>query len=266
MVRKNTPSSNDNCSVNDLSVMSYNAQVGIETLTYKHYFTRSAKHFLPCRQRDINFEKFAEFAAQCDFVGLQEVDGGSLRSGFVNHTQYLAKLSGHKYWIDRVNRNFMGIAKHSSGLISRHRPSAVYEYGLPGIIPGRGMLVARYGGDEDGLVVAVVHLALNKMTRMRQCEFISDVLEREKNIILMGDFNCLSISDEINILVDRLSLADPIDGLKTYPSWNPKKNIDHILVSKHIEVNEAFVVDHAVSDHLPVCVKLKIPSRIHLFS
>ena len=41
------------------------------------------------------------------------------------------------------------------------------EYRLPGVIPGRGTLLVRYGEGFNGLDIAIVHLALGKRARTR---------------------------------------------------------------------------------------------------
>src|SRR3990172_8560938 len=78
-----------------------------------------------------------------DIVGLQEVDGGSLRSGFINQTEYLAIEGRFPYWNDQTNRNLGKFAQHSPGVLSRLCPAEVIEVKLPGMIPGRGALTGR---------------------------------------------------------------------------------------------------------------------------
>ena len=54
-----------------------------------------------------------------DVVALQESDAGSLRTGFTNQTEYLARQSCFPYWLDQTNRHLGHFAKHSNGLLIR---------------------------------------------------------------------------------------------------------------------------------------------------
>src|SRR3989344_1166165 len=73
-----------------LKLLSYNIQAGIAAHSYRHYMTHSWKHVLPCSKRLDNLSRIATLIGGFDIVGLQEVDGGSLRSGFINQTEFLA--------------------------------------------------------------------------------------------------------------------------------------------------------------------------------
>ena len=73
-----------------LHLLSYNIQAGIYTRQYSEYVTKSWKHVLPHRERLHNLSRIAAMLHEFDLVGLQEVDAGSLRSGFVDQTEYLA--------------------------------------------------------------------------------------------------------------------------------------------------------------------------------
>ena len=73
-----------------LRLLTYNIQTGIATSRYRHYLTHSWKHVLPCSGRRDNLDQIANLVRHYDIVGLQEADAGSLRSGYVNLTEYLA--------------------------------------------------------------------------------------------------------------------------------------------------------------------------------
>ena len=81
-----------------LRLLSYNIQAGIDTRRYREYVTKGWKHLLPSRERLRNLNLIAEMLHGYDLVGLQEVDSGSLRSGFVDMTEYLAHRSGYPHW------------------------------------------------------------------------------------------------------------------------------------------------------------------------
>ena len=118
-----------------LRILSYNIQAGIDTRRYREYVTKGWKHLLPNRERLRNLNLIADMLHGYDLVGLQEVDSGSLRSGFVDMTEYLAHRSGYPHWYRQVNRNIGVIAQHSNGFLSRIRPTRVSNHRLP---PGKG--------------------------------------------------------------------------------------------------------------------------------
>src|SRR5690554_777401 len=119
-----------------LRIMSYNIQTGIETSYYRHYVTRGWRHFLPHADRQSNLQRIAQIISEFDIVGLQEVDGGSFRSGYVNQAQFLAQHAQFPFWYSQTNRNLGKFAQHSNGLLSKLRPMEIREHKLPGMIPG----------------------------------------------------------------------------------------------------------------------------------
>ena len=242
-----------------LRLLSFNIQAGIATSKYRHYLTHSWKHVLPCAERLETLDRVAGLAAGFDIVGLQESDAGSLRSGFINQTEYVADRAGFPYWYDQTNRNLGHFAQHSLGVLSRFRPSEITEVRLPGMIPGRGALCVRFGGGADALLLLIVHLALGPRARARQFESLVGLIGGRRNVILMGDLNCRSESKEIQWLLRRTDLGEPIHGLYTFPSWRPRRNIDHILVSASIQVDSVRVLNHTISDHLPIAMDVTLP-------
>jgi endonuclease/exonuclease/phosphatase family metal-dependent hydrolase len=247
-----------------LRLLTYNIQTGIATSRYRHYLTHSWKHVLPCAGRRDNLDRIAGLVRHYDIVGLQEADAGSLRSGYVNLTEYLAARAGFPYWYDQTNRNFGMFAQHSMGVLSRMRAAEVKEYRLPGAIPGRGALVIRYGRGRESLVLMIVHLALGKRARMRQLGFIGEIASSHRHLILMGDLNCLSDSPELGMLIERAGLREPTHELHTFPSWRPIRNIDHILVSPSIQVDDVSVLNYPLSDHLPISMEISLPDDLDL--
>ncbi len=262
-----TESSRANVSCNGrrhLRLLSYNIQAGIATSKYRHYVTRSWKHLLPHPQRLDNLDRMAHILGDFDIVGLQEADGGSLRSSFINLTEYMALQARFPYWYDQTNRNLGNIARHSLGLLSRYHPTEVTEVRLPGMIPGRGTLMVRFGWREDALVMLILHLALGRRARLRQLGLVAELVSTYRHIIVMGDFNCGADSLEMDWLLARTFLREPARGLHTFPSWRPQRSLDHILVSPSLGVERVEVVQHAISDHLPISMEVTLPDEVYL--
>ncbi len=247
-----------------LRLLSYNIQIGIKTRRYGQYFSHSWKHLLHHPARFDNLDRIAKLMSQYDMVGVQEADAGSARCGFVNITQYLASSAGFPYWDDQTNRRIGRIAQHSLGVLSRYKPSGITEHRLPGRIPGRGALAVRFGDGAESLVVLIVHLALSRRGRMNQFDYLSDLVNDYRHVVLMGDMNCRSNSEEMEILVNKTLMSEPLHGMNTFPSWRPRRNIDHILVTPTVEVTKAEVLDYPLSDHLPISMEVVLPDRVVL--
>lgn len=247
-----------------LRLLSYNIQTGISTRRYRHYLTQSWKHLLPHSERFRNLDHIATLTRDYDIVGLQEVDAGSLRSGFINLTKYLAERADFPFWYDQTNRRMGPIAQHAIGVLSRYRCTEIVEHKLPGRIPGRGTLALRFGQGKDSLVIFIVHLALGQRTRLQQLAYLSELVNQHRNVVLMGDLNFLSRSREMDFLIDRTLMTEPVHDLHTFPSWQPIRNIDHILVTPTLKVNKVEVLDCSVSDHLPLYMELTLPEGVIL--
>lgn len=247
-----------------LRLLSYNLQVGIKTSRPSHYITGSWKHLIPHPQRLNNLDDTIHFLETYDIVGLQETDAGSLRCSYINLTEYLAERAHFPHWYHQVNRNFGHIAKHSNGLLSRLQPYEIENIRMPGLIPGRQAILAKYGNKEETLAVFVLHLALSKRARMRQLSIIADNVNQYEHAIVMGDLNCKVDSNEMRHLFKETKLHEPVDELHTFPSWKPQHHIDHILVTSELEVLSAKPLEHVCSDHLPIMMEVKLPQSLVL--
>ena len=120
-----------------MRLVSYNIQTGTSTSKFRDYFTQSWRHVLPTTQRMQNLAQIADMLAEYDLVGLQEVDAGSLRSGFINQTEYIAHQAQFPYWFHQTNRKLGKIAQHSNGVLSRFKPpKRTINAPRPGMVPG----------------------------------------------------------------------------------------------------------------------------------
>ena len=115
-----------------------------------------------------------------------------------------------------------------------------------------------------GLAIAVVHLSLGKRARRRQLAYLARQLAEEPRLVVMGDFNAEVSSPEIREFCELLDLCAPTGGMASYPSWQPQRSIDHILVSNELSTREACVIDVPMSDHCPVALSLDLPADLEL--
>ena len=246
-----------------IKLLSYNVQGGIYSRKYSDYVINSWKHVLPHSERLVNLTRIAQLIQQFDVVGVQEVDAGSLRSANVDQIQYLARQAAFPYWYRQINRDLGPFAQHSTGLLSRLRPSQITEHRLPGL-PGRGAVVAEIPLADGGiLAIGIVHLALGWRARKRQLVYLAELAESHPLLVLMGDFNCGSNSRSLRAMIRRTGMRGLDRTLKTFPSWRPRHNLDHILVSAPLSILEARVIDYPLSDHLPLSMTLRLPDGQH---
>lgn len=247
-----------------IRLLSFNIQAGTSTAHYRQYVTHSWRQVLPHSQRVENLDAIADFASRFDMVGLQEADSGSLRSGFINQSKYLATHANMPFWCHQSNRKVGTVAYAGNGFLSRFEPDAVEEHRLPGVIPGRGTLLARFGSGCNGLDVAIVHLALGKRARAQQLRFLARELDSGRHLVVMGDFNTPADNPSVREFCETLALRAPTRDMASYPSWQPQRAIDHILVSETLEAGAAEVHDLTFSDHCPVALEIALPEGLKL--
>lgn len=243
-----------------LRLLSFNIQVGISTERYRHYLTRSWQHLLPHTGRAGNLQKIGQLLSDFDLVALQEADGGSLRSGYVNQVEHLAQLGAFPYWYQQLNRNLGRFAQHSNGVLSRLKPNQLEDHPLPGPA-GRGAILVRFGEGEDALIVVMMHLALGAKTRARQLAYIRELIGGYRHQVLMGDMNTHATDLLEHSPLRNLGLIAP-QVEATFPSWRPQRCLDHILLSSSLTLERVEVLAQPISDHLPVAVEIRLPDAL----
>ena len=254
--------SNGHCGDGRLRLLSFNIQVGISTGRYHHYLTRGWQHLLPAPGRAGNLQRIGALLGDYDLVALQEVDGGSLRSGYINQVERLAELGAFPYWYQQLNRNLGRLAQHSNGVLSRLRPDQLEDHPLPGP-PGRGAILLRFGEGSDALAVVMMHLSLGARTRTRQLAYIRELIQGYRHVVLMGDMNTHAIDLlQHSPLRDLGLMAPQIEA--TFPSWRPQRCLDHILLSPELVLERVEVLSQPISDHLPVAVDIRLPTGSNL--
>lgn len=248
------------CGDHALRLLSFNMQAGMKVQRFSHYVTRSWQHLLPAREKIENLNRISELLKHFDLVALQEADGGSLRSGFVNQVEYLARLGDFPWWYQQCTRDLGQLGRYGNGLLSRIEPLDVAEHKLPGTMPGRGAIFLRYGNAEQHLIVVNLHLALGRRSQQRQLTYVRELIADYQHVVIMGDMN--THADHLlgdSPLRDSHLYSAAASSSKTYPSWAPTRALDHILVSECIRVTDAWTPEFTLSDHLPVALELQLP-------
>ncbi len=196
-----------------------------------------------------------------DLVGLQEVDVKCRRSGSVDQMAVLSRLTGmHKAFAPHID--YQG-GLYGLGLLSRYplsdvRNDRITLYTKEGTTETRALLSAVATlDDKTTVVMATVHMGLDKRTRLKQAEEIVQYLgDRGAPVVLTGDLNAEPGTPEIDRLEKQFinagaeNLAD-----HTYPAGEPVKTIDFILLDKATSwAVQGFHVmsDVTWSDHYPL--------------
>jgi len=244
-----------------LRMLTFNIQVGIRTRRYHQYVTNGWKHVLPHEARVTNLNRIAELVGDFDLVALQEIDGGSLRSGFVDQVEYLAYRAQFPYWYTQLNRDLGPFAQHGNGLLSRVAPRALEDHKLPGVIPGRGAIVARFPFAGSDLVVILLHLSLGDRSRQRQLSYVRELINGHDHVIIMGDMNSRLTKVLYDSALARSGLRPAEMVAPTYPSWRPAIALDHVLVSESLKIADYEVLPCRLSDHCPIAVSVDLADR-----
>lgn len=244
-----------------LRVLTLNMQVGMPTDHYGHYVTGAWRHLLPSRSARQNLPRIAELLRGYDIVALQEADAGSLRSGRINQIEFLAQHAGFSHWHAAVNRNLSPLAQHAIGVLSRHPLHDLRHHPLPGRLPGRGAIAATVQlPGHAPLQIVIAHLSLGRGSRLRQLDYLSRLAQHAEHSLLMGDFNCdpaeLDAHPTLQSTGFRVLHREP-----TYPSWRPRRSIDHLLANGAVTLDHIEVLPPRVSDHLAVAATLRLPPR-----
>jgi endonuclease/exonuclease/phosphatase family metal-dependent hydrolase len=237
--------------------------------------TYNVRHCLGIDGR-LCFERIADVIASCepDIVALQELDAHRARSGGVDQAWAIAdelRMEAHFFPAIREKDEAYGDA-----ILTAH-PCTLVKAGLlptlrwrPFMEP-RGALwvTVQVGGAE--IQVFNTHLGLLEALRLRQVggllgpDWIAHSDCREP-VILAGDFNAIPGSRTYKRLAARLRDAETWRGTPrrqpTYPSRAPLLRLDHVFVSRSIEVLKAQVVRtplaRIASDHLPLLVDFRV--------
>jgi endonuclease/exonuclease/phosphatase family metal-dependent hydrolase len=190
-----------------------------------------------------------------DIVGLVEVDAGSYRSRRRSQVETIAEALGHyhtyrsKYLDGSVASRLPLMSKQGNAFLTRDSiTNEQFHYFERGV----KRLVIEL--ELQTLTVFLVHLALSFRVRHHQLSHLySLVKETRKPHIVAGDFNAFWGDREVHLFLAATGLANAnTQGLCSYPSHAPTRQLDFILHSPEIHVERFWIPHCALSDHLPL--------------
>lgn len=202
--------------------------------------------------------------ARVDLVGLQEVDSICHRSEQVDQVAKLGKRSDMDHFFTR-HFAFQGGA-YGQGLLSSLPVRNLRNFRLPVFPLEQGtevsMLLADVHPQADmELTVGVVHLDYRSpQSRLHQVDILLDSLSGIRNLILLGDFNAYPDAPEMKKLLVHFDRYTTEPELPSFPTSNPDRRIDFVLVKKgsDIRIVDEYIPEVPFSDHLPVITTLEI--------
>lgn len=215
------------------------------------------------RRTTDHLPKIAEFIQiqRPDVVGLVEVDTGSFRSGRRNQVTTLAKRlnffhSHHVKYSNKLVYNMVPVLnKQGNAFLSRSRIFREHFYFFN---DGVKRLVIEL--ELKHISLFLVHLSLRYKIRHRQLSDLHDIIRNvNRPCIVAGDFNALSGAYEMRLFLGATGLISANTAhLPTYPSWNPRRELDYICYSRELGLKRFFIPQVELSDHLPLVCDFSI--------
>jgi endonuclease/exonuclease/phosphatase family metal-dependent hydrolase len=205
-----------------------------------------------------------------DVVALQEADGPSAWSGDFDHVATLAGLAALPHAFRGEHNPFsFGRFDLSSGtaLLSRHPLAGARSRAfLESWRDTKGFVAATVEPPSlcgTGVDVVSIHLDfLAERIRRRQVEQLVEIFrQRERPLVVMGDFNCewSERRRSLDRLRRALKLRPPAaPAHATFPSWRPLVRLDWILVSEELDFTSYETLPDRLSDHLGVVAGVRL--------
>ena len=202
-----------------------------------------------------------------DLVGLIEIDTGSIRSGLVNQAKQIADSLGHystyqcKYGTASINQLMPIVRKQANAFLAAPRVEGErFHYFETGI---KRLIIEL---ELEDVAVFLVHLSLKFRHRHDQLRHLHELVKRaSKPVIVAGDFNTFWGDHEIFLFMEASGLKSANRlGLPSYPSRNPRKELDFVLYSNGIEVTQFDVPDVRFSDHRPLICDFQVRRAPHM--
>ena len=209
------------------------------------------------KKSDVNLQRIINFIASInpDIVALVEVDSGSYRTGKFCQARIIADKLGFNYVVEnKYSRDSLAqfvpmLNRQSNALLTRQ---GIEDHQLYYFEQGVKRLIIQT--DLQKIAIYIVHLSLKYRHRQNQLEFLHTLTQdTEKEIIIAGDFNTFWGSRELNLFLAATGLKNAnVSNAPSHPSHAPQRQIDFILHSAGIQIDNFYIPDVRLSDHSPL--------------
>ena len=219
--------------------------------------TFNVQHFRNYLKKEIDIDLFVKTINEInpDIISLNEVFGEDSNSFYGDQVKEIAQKMGYNYFFGKAISISKGV--YGNALLSK------FKIENPEIIPIPDPIIK----DEDtyyesriiikakieDIIIFVTHIGLAKQEKINAINILENNIKKlTKSFIIMGDFN---MTPDDNLLKPILKYTcDTLENDlgNTFPSINPEKRIDYILVSKNIKNFKSQIINKIVSDHFPI--------------
>ncbi len=244
-----------------IKLLVYNIRYGTGTGFSYHLPVPFAGYFRQSRRNTGRIVQFIKHENP-DIIGLIEVDEGSYRSRRINQAQWIAQELGYehvyetKYGVASWARRMPMLKRQGNAFITNQAINArQFHYFKTGI----KKLVIEL--EFESFVIFLVHLSLKFRHRQRQLgDLYSLFASVEKPMIVAGDFNAFWGDHELQLFMAAANLVNANkQGLPTFPSMAPRRQLDFMLHSPSIVVRRFDVKSVKFSDHMPIICEFEAP-------
>ncbi len=209
------------------------------------------------KRTTVNLQRIINFISSInpDIVALVEVDSGSYRSGHFCQAQIIADELGYNYIVESKYRDdslalkVPVLKQQSNALLTKQ---GVEDHRFHYFQQGVKRLVIQT--DLRAIAIFIVHLSLKYRHRQNQLEQLHALTQdTDKEIIIAGDFNTFWGSRELNLFLLATGLKSAnLSDAPSHPSHAPQRQIDFILHSPGIRIDNFYIPDIRLSDHSPL--------------
>jgi endonuclease/exonuclease/phosphatase family metal-dependent hydrolase len=222
-------------------------------LPYMGYFKPTNGHF----------KQIVEFiqSVNPDILGLVEVDFGSFRVANQNQADHIAAILNHsavyqsKYPVSSMAQKLPILSKQGNAVLTNQD---VVRSRFHYLRHGVKRLVIEV--ELQDLSIFLVHLSLKFRHRQYQLHDLHELIaDRDKPVIVAGDFNSLWGDDELQLFLAATGLKSAnVDGLFSYPSRFPRFQLDYVFHSPQIVPTRFEVPRVVLSDHAPLILEFDV--------
>lgn len=186
-----------------------------------------------------------------DLIALQELDVGLRRSRNVDQPAELADLLGmHVYFAPALH---LDGGEYGIALVSRDEFRGAVER-LPRVKDEEPRVAIVAGWRQIGIVTT--HLSRSAESRGIQTAKLADLIGKLGTpAIILGDLN--QTAKALGPLTG--AGLTPVKAPKGPLQVLPRRQIDHILITKDMTVTKAWTVPTSVSDHVPLVAEIVAP-------
>lgn len=209
------------------------------------------------KKTSVNLQRIITFirSVDPDIIGLIEVDSGSYRSGKFCQAESIATELGYNYVVETKYRNNsmaykIPVLNHqSNALLTKEKIHGnQFQYFREGV---KRLIITTELADA---VIFLVHLSIKYRHRQHQLAHLHNLVNATtKEVIVAGDFNTFFGKKELQLFLAATNLKSAnLHDAPSHPSHSPHRQIDFILHSSGIHMDNFYIPDIRLSDHSPL--------------